>query len=231
MEPTGDLPGSGSSLADSLELLGRELLAQDGFADAARAFQKCLGIDPQRAGVHVELGNALRRLDRPEEAAQHYNEALELEPENADAHYSVGLMHALAEDFSQAQRSFELAVLHYEEGSPLAHFNLGVALANQDKLDEAARSVSRSLGLDPDYLPALQTLGAIHARRKDERAAISVYRAGLERYPGEPGLLFGLGRVWVTAGDRPQAEKTLAELEAVDADFAARLARQIAEMP
>jgi tetratricopeptide (TPR) repeat protein len=219
-----------STLADAHELLGRDLSAQGLDAEAAQTFRRCLALDPPRARVHVELGNVLRRLGS-EEATTHYDEALRLEPENPDAHYSVGLMHAIAGRFEEAQSSFERAAQHYEDDRPLVYFNLGVAYKKQDKLEEAVRAFSRSLELEAHSLAALRMLAATHDQREDPRSAAAVYRAGLGRFPADPELLFGLGRAWIALDDRIQAEKVLTELEAVDADLGARLQHAISEMP
>ena len=217
-------------LADSHELLGRELAARGMHAEAIEAFEGCLRADPDRSVVHVELGNSLRALDRPEDAMRQFAAAIELDPESGDGHYSVGLMHALSGSLGDARRHFELAV-RYDPENHLAQFNLGITLARSEELDRAAKHVRTALDLSPDYLQASQTLGRIHHDREQYAQAIAVLRDALERHPRDAQLLFALGRAYVASGDRGQAREIRGELAQVNADLAARLASEIAQMP
>lgn len=221
-----DNPGARRQLADARELLGRSLLENGDPAGAIAEFEACLELEPGRAKVLVELGNALRSVGRDDEAAARFDQAVVADPENGDAHYSVGLIHALGGRLEQAKASFEEAV-RFEPTNELAHFNLAVARANTGDVPGAVAPLERALELRPDYAQATQTLGRILLQSGDAHRAVSVYRAGLQHTPDDPGLTYELGRALVADGALDDARLVLMDLERLSTDLAARLQSEI----
>ena len=69
---------------------------------------------------------------------------------------------------------------------PDAHYNLGIVLAKQDKLDEAMASYQRALRLKPDYRDAHLNLGIVLANQGRLDEAVACYQEALPqaRLPG-----------------------------------------------
>jgi cytochrome c-type biogenesis protein CcmH/NrfG len=60
------------------------------------------------------------------------------------------------------------------------HYNLGVALAQKARLDDAIEQYQTALKIKPDYIEAYYNLGNALARKGDARAAIYNYRKTLQ---------------------------------------------------
>jgi tetratricopeptide (TPR) repeat protein len=69
--------------------------------------------------------------------------------------------------------------LAVERSSPLAHTDLGQALAAQGRLDEAVGHYKQALGINPDYLGARVNLGSVLAAQGKLDEAISHYQLAL----------------------------------------------------
>ena len=53
---------------------------------------------------------------------------------------------------------------------PEAHYNLGLALAQLGRLDQAARALGEAVSLDPQYTDALVQLGLVYLQSGDSAA-------------------------------------------------------------
>jgi Flp pilus assembly protein TadD len=70
------------------------------------------------------------------------------------------------------------------DGNDLAQYNLGVALADAGRADEAIARYREAIRIRPDYALAHGNLGKQLAARGEIDAAISHYEAALRAYPG-----------------------------------------------
>ena len=117
-------PTDGQSLLTLAGLYGQ--LQQH--AEAARAWESYLALDPGNFEAHIQLGTHLLLAGqvgaRPPPALQ---KALELQPGSARAYQALGEIYAAAEQVEQA-------VLHYRKALELEPGNLRVRLALGDVL-------------------------------------------------------------------------------------------------
>jgi Flp pilus assembly protein TadD len=67
----------------------------------------------------------------------------------------------------------------YDESLPQAHFQMGVLLEHEGKLDEAVRELVRAGELDPQYAEPHYALGRVYrrlGRQEEARQALAVFR-------------------------------------------------------
>jgi len=121
------------------------------------------------AEAHLNIGNALQVLGRPQEAPARYPEAFALRPDFAEAHYHLGLA------LEKLNRGEE-AVAHYERAIAIKpdyadpHNNLGNILRALNRDAEAIEHFERALALKPDYAEAHWNRGAALLTIGDLRA-------------------------------------------------------------
>jgi predicted O-linked N-acetylglucosamine transferase (SPINDLY family) len=179
---------------------------------AARLLERAVGAAPLAARYHVNLGEVKRRLGALDEAVSALLRALELEPELPEAAFNLGLVHTERGDAAGAAAAFELALKLRPESAPfrLAFARslaaLAAALADHQKLVEAAETAERALELVPDLAEAHYRLGnALFGLGEVERAA-SCFRRAVELDAGQivahSNLVLALGYV---AGESPGA--------------------------
>jgi tetratricopeptide (TPR) repeat protein len=97
-------------------------------------------------------------------------------PDNGTVSGALAIGKALQGDSIEAIKYFELAVKQRPDNAAYWS-NLGHAYAEAGRLEEAETALSRALSLDPDSIPALQTLANLQWQRKDYSGA----RRTLER--------------------------------------------------
>ena len=90
--------------------------------------------------------------------------------------------------------------LRVTEGNYLAHNNLGMALKEQDKLDEAMAHFHSAIQIKPNYEPAYNNLGFVLTLQGKTEEGILFYLKALEIKPGNADVRFNLGEALVRMG-------------------------------
>jgi predicted TPR repeat methyltransferase len=124
--------------------------------------------------------------------------------DSADTAIAQGCQLAERGDAAAAARAFQhalaLAPAHAE-----AHFRLGLAWRDLQRLDAAAACYRRAIGLRPDYVEAHNNLGSVLQMQGQLPEALASYRQAVALQPafGQPYL--NLGRLCVALGDTANA--------------------------
>jgi len=168
---------------DALHLLGVIALQTEQTARGVDLITKAIRLNPTVAGVHSNLGNALRDLNRPEEAIASYDRAIALQPDYAEAHNNRGNALRDLNRPAEALASYDRALAlrpNYAE----THNNRGNALRDLKRFDEALASYDRAIALRPNYAEAHSNRGnALRSLRRHE-AALASYDHAIALKPG-----------------------------------------------
>jgi predicted O-linked N-acetylglucosamine transferase (SPINDLY family) len=136
----------------ALHLLGVIALQTRRTEHAIELIKKAIGINPNIAAAHNNLGNALQDLNHFSDAIASFDRAIVLKPDYADAYYNRGNALKQLKRFDDALASYDKAIAlkpNYAE----AYNNRGNVLKDELKrLDEAFASYDKAFGLKPDLL-------------------------------------------------------------------------------
>jgi tetratricopeptide (TPR) repeat protein len=116
---------------------------------------------------------------------------------------AMGLCLALTRQQIGYWRDSEALFTHALKVTPdnyLAYNNLGVALNDHGRTDEAIRLFQNALRLRPDDVAAYNNLGAAFARKGQFDAAIAQYQEAIRRRPDEVTYRFNLGTALFSQG-------------------------------
>ncbi|MEN6426997.1 MAG: tetratricopeptide repeat protein [Phycisphaerales bacterium] len=107
----------------------------------------------------VRAGNEFYRQGDANNAIAEYNTALKLNPGNVEAHQKLGFLLYNVKNAPQEGMTHLLRTLELDPYNPRAHYDLGMALLHQQKIEEATRHFADALrqmpnGLDDQYTPA-----------------------------------------------------------------------------
>ncbi len=111
---------------------------------------------------------------------------------------SVGGEHA------EAASAFRQA-LAIDPDNAEAYFRLGLAMRDQQLLDEAAGCYGRAIALRPDYIEAHNNLGSVLQMQGKTDEALACYRRAVRLGPGFPQPYLNLGRLLASRNERDSA--------------------------
>ena len=131
-----------------------------------QAFQAALG--------HYQAG-------RVHQAVALFQQILDAEPGHADALHFLGIIALQSGDKDAAAELIGKAIRVKPDS--LMHYNLGLALRAQGKLDEAAASYRQALALKPGYAEAYFNLGNVLQKQGKLDEAIASFRKTLALKP------------------------------------------------
>ena len=140
-------------------VLGSELYDRGQFDDAIRELRRFtgrFGPTPTASAVYeiVAARNlialSLAQQRKLPEAVEEFERALQLDPDNADLHGNLAFILMQQRDFERARRHYE-AQLKDRTGTAFALTNLGIALQELGRIEEAKARFRQALAIDPNY--------------------------------------------------------------------------------
>ena len=139
--------------------------------------KRAIGLNPNVAEAHSNLGNALMDLKRPAEALASHDRAIALRPDYAETHYNRGNALMDLKRPEEALASYDKAIALKLDDADV-HNNRGNALRDLKRLEEALASYDKAIALKPDYSAAHNNRGtALRDLRRSAEALASYDRA------------------------------------------------------
>ena len=155
-------------------------------------------------------------------------QAIALEPENATYHNALGVVYLDMRRAVDAQGEFQKAADLNPTYAEAQH-NIGLALAEQGKLDEAIAGYRKALSIPTYTTPevAYNNMGNAYFGQSKYREAEEAYRAALQLNNRMPSALYGLGMTLSRQGRSEDAKAVLRS--ARDLDTSSPFAQAAAE--
>ncbi len=192
------------------------------YAEAARAFERVISINPSDAGAHINLASSLSGLRRNQEAREAYQTAFRLSPDYLTAQFvnheygftlvRMGELDAAADTFRR--------VIALPDASIHARGHRSLALLDmyRGRYGQAADGLGRAVALNHTYgagvsefRDRLFLVRALMARR--QTAAAQAELAAAQTLAGRlslgPEWLYSLGKIQVRSGRLGEARQTL----------------------
>ncbi len=170
------------------------LIEERRYAEASRAFERSIRINPKFAPAHVNLGNALVGLKKQDAALKEFTAALALQPKDFLALYNVGLICARqgklgsavkylrnAHETSPGDKSTVIALIGAELslGRAAEAEALLAQLGGVEALDPATREQLVTIWFENDPARAAEFAG------KDQVLAHGLYQSGYRKAEGD----------------------------------------------
>lgn len=198
------------------QMLGVSFLARQRERDALPHLRQALSLAPGDASIHDNLGLVLERLGRHGAAERHFEQALHSNPRQLSAW--VNWSHsALRNGHPGRAEHCARQALALAPRAPEAHLNLGNALADQDRWEEAERHFRTAmLCAAPGWIDPALNLGNLFDRQSRFADAVACLEA-LSRAPTADWRVFSaLGRAHSMLGDTAAARQAYARALALD---------------
>lgn len=110
--------------------------------------ERTLQAEPGNVRIRIQLALAHYREGHAEKAAATLREGLDYPTPHADLHYELGVLAIAGEDYLEAQRAFERAILANPRHAP-AHERLAQLASLNHDIDRALTLLERAHALDP----------------------------------------------------------------------------------
>ena len=162
---------------------GLELVAKDDFARSLEHFNKAAAIYPDYYEAIYYIGLVQLHLQHEDKAAQALQKAIDLSGGHyVRAQFAYGLIYCDQRKPEEGERVIRRG-LETDPDSAEGHLFLGIALFDQNRLDEAEKSLREALLQNPAYPGVYLVLADVHARKKDYRSQVEDLDAFLKLAP------------------------------------------------
>jgi len=159
--------------------LGRWTEARDYFLQAIRIY-------PYFGEAYAGLGLYYLNEGRWEEALKNLSKARELGYKNPVVSVNLSYAFISLKDWARAEEEAREAIKEQPDLA-LAYNNLAIALAQQNKLEEARQALEKALELDPLDRDSALNLATVELARKDEDRALELFLKVIALNPKHPG--------------------------------------------
>lgn len=178
------------------------------FAQAIRAAQEFLGIEPKSVTGILVLGNAYFMAARFQEARHQAERALELEPDQPTALKLRGNIEYLVGETNRAKDTF-MGLLDQHPDDAEAAYMLGRIYYQEGRIDYAMGQFQRVLKLDPQSYKAYDNLGLCYEARGETDMAIRHFLTAIKlvdkEHPDYDWPYANLANLLLQTGDANEA--------------------------
>lgn len=181
---------------------------------AESIYLRLLSSAPDNPDLLHLLGLIAQQKGDVPRACELLRKAAEGNPTNALFLYDLAKAQLQAGDFQRAGVSAQKAA--GIQPFPQAHFVAGEASRMKGDLSAAANHYQHALDLRPDYLEALNNLGATYRALKNDTGAISAFKKAVALQPHRTDLLHNLGLSLANAGAYQEAYDCFQNLLSID---------------
>ena len=137
--------------------LGNALVAKGRMAEGLEEMSEAVRLGPPNAAAYFNRAVVLCELSRTPEALVDYAHALSIEPRNPNIHQALGDVLLQSNRVEEAADEYRTAISEAPT-RPIPHYKLGKVLLLQGDQAAGVAEIRTSLGLDPKYKDASETL-------------------------------------------------------------------------
>ncbi len=211
----------GASVKDQKEAqahfkLGMSSLNRGELQPAKVEFEKSVEQNPKDRDAHYALGHIYYLWGKLDDAEREFQKVLAIDTQFPAARNYLGKVYEQRRDWPKAASEYRKALQDPKYETPqYAHFNLGIVLKNQDRLDEALLEFQDALRIDPNFGVAgvaasysvFNELGQLYARLQRIPEAVDAYQKSLSLAPDYADAHYNLGLVYFKDGARGKAKE------------------------
>ncbi len=156
---------------------------------------------------HEKKGRALILLDKTHEGVEELRQAVSLDSKSSTYHKALGQALANAEkNYDGAALEFRAAI-KADPSDPEAHVLLGMALRNQNELDESKSYLDKAIELDPRNGRAYFEMGLLYNIEKKQADAEAALSKAIQLSPNESLFWYAYGEIYRLQDRQDEAVK------------------------
>jgi tetratricopeptide (TPR) repeat protein len=206
---------------------GYMLNASKMYDSAMVALNKSLELKKDYVMTYYELGFSATKLKQAEEAIGYFNSAIPLDPKSHIPYNGIG------EVYRDVTRDMDMAMTWYSKTLQLnsnerkANYGMGYCLNSKMKYAEAIPYLRKAIASEDTYTAAYVELGyALYKTQSYTEGEIQLKKA-LTLNPKSENAHYYLILLYVTLRDKPNAQKWLNSLRALNSKYVAELEKKV----
>lgn len=193
-------------------VLAAQIYREAGRLDQAQShLDRALDADSSLAEAWNEAGGVAMARERLDEALSHFDRALAIKPDLLYALLNAARVSESMGRAADSERFYRRAWAAHPRSAEAAN-GLGLLLAKSRRSGEAEPLLRRATELDPTLWNAWNNLAILCLQTQRPLEAEKALENGIRIAPLEETLYLNLGRMYVQAGDRERARKTMLRL-------------------
>ncbi len=192
--------------SDALTALTNLYMRQKRFPDAELLLRKLAVVNPNDAGVHLQLGRMLIIADKKEEAATQLEAGLKLDPRDEKAQRDLANLYSEMGKPAEAQQAYTTLLSSHPDDAGL-HHGLGRVLLKQKKYVDAEQELLKAVQLQPNLGDAYGDLAIAASENKDYAMTIKAMDMRAKYVPETPISYFFRATAYDHLHDSKQAAK------------------------
>jgi len=191
-------------LAEAHEALAHVLMLYDwNWKEAEAGFKKAIALNPNYASAHQRYAILLAAVGRIHEAIPEIDKAHQIDPLSLIINVDVGLMPLFQQKPEQALEQFK-RTLELDPNFAVAHYAMGLAYEQMNRLDEAVAAFEKGIELSGDQtvLSAKAHIYCVSGKTKEAEAILmQLKEIAKERYVSP----YRFALIYAALGQRDQA--------------------------
>lgn len=181
-------------------------------------FQQALKVSAGNFKAHDMLGLALTEQGKLDQAIFHLRESIRIKPNYGSAYNNLGRALEKKGEWAEAQAQY-LKALKVQE-FPEAHYNLGIVMLQQGKLETAVFHFQSAVRINTNYAEAYNNLGVTLYQQGKTQEAINHFSKALKIKPFFLEAHYNLGTVLSDTGRFDEAIEHFQEALKIQPDYA-----------
>jgi tetratricopeptide (TPR) repeat protein len=197
--------------------LGEIYLEQEQFAKAASHLHNVTTLVKDHHKAYFLMGIAYARQQLYGPAIRAMTIATQLKKGEFAYHFNLGLAYKEARRYGEAVAAFEDALRNKDDDD--LRFNLGFALHQLGRLDEAQSHLEKAVQANPQHRYAHAELARVYIKQGRRDQAISAFQSDLRIAPDRFFSHYDLGRLYRQSGQLHLAREILEKAATIDPEY------------
>jgi tetratricopeptide (TPR) repeat protein len=192
----------------ALQLKALISLVQKRYPNAVELYRRVILVDPKLPVAYLNLGIALKAIDKIDLAIQNYDKAIALNPKDEKSHFNRANALAQMEKFDEAVKSYRTCI-GFNADYAEAHANLGNVLYRLEEIQDAIASYDKAISIDPYYAEAYSNRGVALTELNRFDEAIACYEKVITIKPDDAEAYCNLCQIYEWQSDLEMFERIL----------------------
>ena len=166
------------------------------FANAAKAFEVAVMIDPGQIGAFKNLAFCQYKLGQSGNALATYGQALTLSPEDADIMTKMASIHYEQGDYEKAATVFE-EISRLGKANVQTLSSLASAYERLKQPDRAIAAYEKAVAINPEDENLIYNIAVLYSNQEKYEQAVEYYKRALQLTPNDLDAKFNLALIYV----------------------------------